>query len=430
MAVFRFPFWRSPQSRTRAVPPATPPGALTPPQPKTLTELEREMEAEARAAQAQLVKNTPSRFTAYRSKRLVNQFLGIAVLLGIPVGIVAIANLPYPAIRRPVAENVPMLLLPSQISMDHSFRRAIAAMEQAKQLIDSPTSAADLEQGGKALAEAQKHLDALPLRLDYWDDSYYYWYGWYPWRLSPLALNHARAEAGRLQARLFQETNAQSALVRAQDALKLAKQQYEQSTAAGDQQTAIASWRSALDQLGQIPSETLAGRTARQLLESENRNLAAIAGTAAANQQITTLMQAARQFSWQAARQAQNPPHSVAQWREVENLWEKAIAQLQQVSPNDPNYVEVQRQIASYQSNLSEIRVRRQEEEEAIAAFQNAQQQLEVLVAHAANTDPNWNVSRIQSIINELRKVKRGTTPYVEAQELLVLAQQKLAKFQ
>ena len=42
----------------------------------------------------------------------------------IAAGTVWVLNLPYPMIRWPVARTVPIVLLPSYISMDHNYRQA------------------------------------------------------------------------------------------------------------------------------------------------------------------------------------------------------------------------------------------------------------------------------------------------------------------
>lgn len=89
-----------------------------------------------------------------------------------------VVNLPYPMIRLPVARTAPILLLPSYMSMDYHYRRAIARVEQADQLINQATSAADLTLGEVKVKEAQQHLDALPVWfLGYWPQ-YTFWFGW------------------------------------------------------------------------------------------------------------------------------------------------------------------------------------------------------------------------------------------------------------
>jgi hypothetical protein len=221
-----------------------------------------------------------------------------------------VANLPYPVIRRPVAQKAPILLLPSYMDIDSHYRQAIASVEQAQQLIENPTSAADLDLGEQKVNEAQNHLDALPITfLNDWSE-YRYW--WYDSRFSIYGFNSARTKVGQLKAKVFQEKNAQTLLTDSEQALLKAKQQYQHSSTPTDKQVAIASWREAIDRLEQVPGVTLAGKAAQAKLENYQRDFKEVAGLAAGNERISTLIAAARQFSWQAAKAGQNPPHTVA----------------------------------------------------------------------------------------------------------------------
>jgi hypothetical protein len=124
--------------------------------------------------------------------------IALALLLGIPTGVIWLVNLPYAAIRRPVAEKIPILLLPSYISLDQNYRLAITTFEQAQQLIDNATTPIDLELGEQKLVQAQKSLDALP--MDWINDRSYAAYGGYNSQFSRSHFNRARAEIGRLNA--------------------------------------------------------------------------------------------------------------------------------------------------------------------------------------------------------------------------------------
>src|SRR3712207_2593115 len=91
----------------------------------------------------------------------------------------------------------------SYMNMDSHYRQAIASVEQAQQLIENPTSAADLNLGEQKVKEAQKHLDALPIGfLNDWPE-YRYW--WYDSRFSIYGFNSARSKIGQLGAKVFQE---------------------------------------------------------------------------------------------------------------------------------------------------------------------------------------------------------------------------------
>jgi hypothetical protein len=363
----------------------------------------------------------------------LGKIIWAAVLLGIPVGVVWVANLPYPVIRRPVAKNAPILLVPSYMDMDFHYRQGVASVEQAQQLIEKPTSTADLNLGEQKVNEAQKHLDALPVGFLTDLPEYRYW--WYDSRFSIYGFNTARTKVGQLEAKVFQEKNAQTLLTDSQQALNTAKQQYQQASTPKDKQTAIASWRWAIDQFKQVPGQTLAGKTAQAQLDNYQRDFKEVVGLAAGNERISTLIDGARQFSWQAAKAAQNPPHSVAEWQQVETLWEQAIKRLEQISKEDlTGYAEAQKLLAQYNTNLGQVKIRRQAEADSVETLVRAQRQIESLLASTPtdtnSVDRNRTISQLQSIINELEKVQNGTTAYLKAQELLLSAKNKLKQIQ
>ncbi|KAB8315075.1 hypothetical protein SD81_034380 [Tolypothrix campylonemoides VB511288] len=103
------------------------PSAPVPSRPKTLAEIEQEIEA-----QAQIHRTYSYKPGAKKQRRLFSRMLSAAILLGVPIGVIWVANLPYPVIRRPVARNAPILLLPSYISMENNYREAIAQSADAK----------------------------------------------------------------------------------------------------------------------------------------------------------------------------------------------------------------------------------------------------------------------------------------------------------
>ena len=397
---------------------------------KSLAELQKEADAKFYATYPHLTSGQ-----AKAKRGVFSKIIWTAILLGIPVGVIWVANLPYPVIRRPVAQKAPILLLPSYMDIDSHYRQAIASVEQAEQLIENPTSAADLDLGEQKVNEAQNHLDALPITfLNDWSE-YRYW--WYDSRFSIYGFNSARTKVGQLKAKVFQEKNAQTLLTDSEQALLKAKQQYQHSSTPTDKQVAIASWREAIDRLGQVPGVTLAGKTAQAKLENYQRDFKEVAGLAAGNERISTLIAAARQFSWQAAKAGQNPPHTVVQWQQVENLWQQAITRLEQIPKDDlAGYAEAQKLLAEYNNNLGQVKIRRQAEADSIQALQQAQSQKQRLLASlptdAASLEQNRNsiASQLQGIIDELRTVQPGTTAYLEAQALLLFAQNKLKQLQ
>lgn len=396
--------------------------------PKTLAELEKEMAIEARVASKN--HQHPS---GKRKRNIVSKLIWTVILIGIPVSVVWVVNLPYPVIRRSVARNAPFLLLPSYMSMDNHYRQALASVEQAEQLIEQATSPADLALGEQKLQQTQKHLDNLPTWfVNDWSE-YKYW--WYDGRFSVYGFNAVRSKVGQLGAKVFQEKNAQILLTDNTQTLLQAKQQYQQASTITDKKSAIATWRSALDGLEQIPSQTLAGKTARQQLNSSKHEFQEIVGLAAGNERISAIIAAARQFSWQAAKAGQNPPHTVAQWQQIEHLWQQAINRLREVPLQDSlAYAEAQKLLATYETNLGEVRVRRQAEQDSVYALDAAQRQIQRLLAsipsNAQSVDRNLVISELHRIINQLEKVQNGTTAYLKAQELLLSAKNKLQQLQ
>ncbi|MGP1382335.1 MAG: hypothetical protein ACTS2F_02190 [Thainema sp.] len=389
---------------------------------KTLQQLEQEV-------LAQYKPHSLKSASPQHKNRWTGKLIGMTLLVGVPVGTLWAINLPYPPIRRPIAENAPILLLPSYTRMDHSYRAAIDAVEQAKQLVDNATTPADIDLGAQKVAEAKEHLDKLPLWL--WDELPGYRSWWWYSRMSHAGFDSARREIGRLDAKAIQERNAQTALTDAEQAIDLAKQQYQQANTAAAQLTASQAWQSALAQLAQVPSQTLAGRIAQQQLTAAQREWQDTVGLAASNQQAATQIQIARDYGIRAAQAGQNPPHSVEEWQRVENMWQDAIQHLDQVSPEDSvGYTEAQHLRAEYRDNLAQIQVRRQQEAKAVETLQQAQRNIQTLQANSARYDRNRLISQIQGIINQLKQIENGTTAYRDAQVLLLQAQNKLDQLQ
>lgn len=347
--------------------------------------------------------------------------VGIA---GVTAGTVWVLNLPYPMIRWPVARTAPILLLPSYMKMDYDYRQAIVLVEQADQLVNQATSQADLVLGEQKVKQAQKHLDGLPVWFLGYQPQYRFWFGW---NFTFDEFRSARANVGRMEAKLFQQKQAQTLLEQGEQALKTAKQQHEAAKTWEERQKAIAAWQVALDQLEQLPQETLAGRGSQTKIAAYQRDFRQVSTLASQNERTGTLMDAARHFAMAAAVTGQNPPHTTAKWQEIEKLWEQAIDRLEKISLEESGYLEAQKLLATYQSNVGIVRIRRQVEESSVAALTEAKREIEYLLANAYEKgDRNRTIGKIQSIIYELQNVQTGTTAYKEAQELIQSAQKKL----
>ncbi|NJK28134.1 MAG: hypothetical protein HC925_06060, partial [Coleofasciculaceae cyanobacterium SM2_3_26] len=144
--------------------------------------------------------------------------------------------------------------------------------------------------------------------------------------------------------------------------------------------------------------------------------------------------EAAKQFAMQAAVLSQNPPHDATTWQEVVKLWEEAIARLEEIASDNPGYLEAQSKLAQYKTNLAQVQIRLQAELDSVEALEVAQRQIEQFIASipqdGSPADRNFLLSELQSIINQLSKVKPGTTASQEAQQLQQFAQGKLQELQ
>jgi hypothetical protein len=343
--------------------------------------------------------------------------------------VIWVLNLPYPMIRRPVSKTIPVVLLPSFISMDHNYRQAISLVEQADQLVNNATSRADFELGTEKVKLAQKSLDRLPVWfLGYYPERYCTLFGC-SWRFTLDEFESARKAIGRMEATLFQQQNAQTQLWEVETALNQAKQEYQQATNLTEKQQAIAAWQSAIDQLVEIPPGTLASQMAQPKLRAAMRDFEQVVGSAEGSLQTATTMDAAKAFAMQAAVASQNPPHSAAQWEQVERLWDMAIARLEQVQPDAPDYLEVQKKLAEYEVNRGIVATRLQAEQESVQTLNQAKEAIAAWqeLAQVEQESLDWGrlSGDLRKIITQLEQVQAGTTVSAEAQELLKFARDK-----
>lgn len=355
--------------------------------------------------------------------------LGMGILGG-AAGFVAIANLPYPMIRWSVAKTAPFLLMPSYISMDYNYRQAISLVEQADQLVNQATAIADINLGTEKVQKAQKHLDQLPV-----------WFlGYYPqtycsfmacrWRFTFDEFETARKNVGRMEAKVFQEQNAYREFTALETTIKETQEKFPQIPPGGEQQQTIAAWQKAIDQLEQIPPQTLAGKLAEKQLASAQRDFKDKVGFVAGTLQGNTLIEAAMQFAIQAAKAAKNPPHSPQEWERVVKLWQEAINRLEKVSIDNPSYLDAQTKLAEYQVNLGIAQMRLETEKEARESVKQAKKMIADWQKNARSNNPDLEVltSELNDIINTLQQVEAGTTVTSEAQDLLRSAEHTLNK--
>jgi hypothetical protein len=369
---------------------------------------------------------------ANRAPGLFDKILWAGGLVGAGAGIIWVINLPFPMIRWAVANTMPILLLPSFMSMDYNYRQAIALVEQSDQLVNKATAAADFDLGETKVKEAQKHLDALPV-----------WFlGYYPktycsfsrcrWRFTVDEFQAARKNIGRMDAQIFQQKNAFTELNQVEQTLSAAKQQYQQAKTAADRQKATGNWQSAIDSLNQIPADTLAGETAKKKLQAAQRDFQAMGGIATGSLHADNLIEAAKEFALSAAVASQKPPHPAAQWEQIAGLWEEGINRLKMIPVDNPGYLDAQTKLAEYQKNLGISQIRLQAEKDSEKALQGAKSLFANLQnnVNSPSQNPGYALSQLQQIINQLESVKPGTTVYPESQKWLQSARKKQQEWQ
>ena len=353
-------------------------------------------------------------------------------------GFIWLVNLPYPMIRRPVAKTLPILLLPSFLEMDHNYREVISNVNQSDQLVNNATSLDDIELGEEKVQLAQANLDKLPVWFLGYEPQRFCISNMFSvqcsWEFTIDEYRAARESVGRMEAIVFQEKNALTQLNKSDESIKQAKNNYNVATDDAQKKVALQQWQTGMDELSQLYPQTLAYRLGQPKLQAYQRDYQTIAGSQAGNSRSNTLIDAAKAFALQASNLNQNPPHSVATWEQSEKLWNEAIARLNSIPLEDPGYLEAQTLMATYQSNLAQVQLRKTEQSESIKAYENAQQKTEKLLASTSDDPTKVNksqtISQLQSIINELDKVKQGTTVYEQAQELKKNAQEKLSQYQ
>ena len=354
----------------------------------------------------------------------------IAIGLGGLVGCVWLLNLPYPMIRRPVAKTAPLILLPSYLTMDRNYRNAIAKVEQADQLVNQATSLADLELGQEKVNQAQKHLDALPVWFLGYEPQMYRTFFSFGLKFTFDEFQIARAKVGRMDAKTFQEINAFEQFNQAQQKIQQAKQDYQKSQDASSKQQAIAAWQAGIDQLKQIPQDTVAKRQADAAYEAYARDFSEVSGLVAGNDRTNKIITVARQFHAKANHSCSQTYHTVKRWQECINLLSKATYTLEKIPLEDVGYLEAQTLLAAYEAELGEMRIRQQEEEYSQKAYEFAQSMIINLPKSVDQYNRDRTAEEILTIINKLETVKPQTTVYQDSLTMISFAEKKIKQLQ
>lgn len=363
-----------------------------------------------------------------QGRKVASQISKGAIVLLTLVGGVYLANLPIPWLRWTVAKSAPLLLTPSFMSMESHYRGAIASITQADQLINQATAPEDFELGSTQVQIAQQHLEALPVWFIGYYPSQYCGFAQCSWRYTVDEFRSAREDVARMSAKLFQEGNARTQLEEKDQAVAEARQAFTQAKNEAGRSKAIAQWQAAIDTLSQIPAQTLAGRMAQEKLVAYDRDFQQTVGFAAGSTRTGHWMEAAKQFA-QAASKPRKVPPTLIELQKIKELWESAIERIEKITVDDPNYLAAQQQLIKYQTSLDRVEIQTQDEKDSLQAFDTAQQMKQSLLDVTTNnpTVDRGRVARaLQEIIDELRKVKKGTTVYSEAQNLMRFAQNRL----
>ena len=347
--------------------------------------------------------------------------------VGVLAGGIWLVNRPIPWVRYLVAQNAPFLLTPSYMAMDYHYKNAIALVQQTDQLINRATAFEDLGLGEQKVKAAQKHLDELPAWYFGHFPSEYCWMMGCGWRFTFDEFRQARESVARVEARLFQEKNAQTRFEQADQALSEAMHLVQSQASEKERNKAIAQWQSAMDTLDQLPPELLAGRLARGKLAAAERDFKQVVGFEADSQRTGRLIEAAR-LSAIAATQPANQPLSVTELEQIRDLWKDAIAQLDQIQVDDPDYVESRRRLIEYRKGLSQVSDRILKEKASIQAFNQAKLLTDQLLiaGDPKLVDRRYVVAKLEAIVSELQAVQPGTTVYADAQQLRKSAENRL----
>ncbi|MGK7932293.1 MAG: hypothetical protein AB4041_12780, partial [Microcystaceae cyanobacterium] len=301
------------------------------------------------------------------------------------IGLIYLVNLPYPMIRRPVSKVAPLLLLPSYIQMDHHYREAIAHVEQADQLINNVSSFEDIKLGEEKVKLAQKNLDKLPVWFIGYEPTRYCQMFSCSWKFTIDEFEAARKKIGRMEAVIFQQTNAFNTYQQAEGNLKQAKENYQQAIQLEDKQKSLKNWQNSLDELKQLPPKTFASTLASSKLNSYQRDFQLVTGNITGNQRLNTMITVAKTFYLSSSNLCKNPPHSVDKWQECQALLQKAIGRLESISQQDIGYVEAQSLLAEYETNSSIIKLRIKTEKESLEAFKKAKENIQNIQQRFAN---------------------------------------------
>ncbi|MGH2415001.1 MAG: tetratricopeptide repeat protein, partial [Microcystaceae cyanobacterium] len=119
----------------------------------------------------------------------------------------------------------------------------------------------------------------------------------------------------------------------------------------------------------------------------------------------------------------QNPPLSLAQWQEIKQQWENAIASLETLSPDSELSAFVQIKLQEYRRKMEKINQNLAAEQQAITSLSTAQQAAKIAQMRSdyAQSFSDWQsvYATWKTVIQRLQEIPPRTTAYQEAQQLL-----------
>ncbi|MGB3238375.1 MAG: hypothetical protein WBB29_08775 [Geitlerinemataceae cyanobacterium] len=163
--------------------------------------------------------------------------------------------------------------------------------------------------------------------------------------------------------------------------------------------------------LQKIPPWSIHHKTARELLAMNRDRSIALDKTSQALSHATL-----------AGQKSQNPPHRPQVWQEVSSLWQKAIADLEQIPESSLTYGFARQKISEYQANLEVIEKRLSLEETAQAQLETARSAAEAAQSRQAlaRDVEAWQLAHAswKTTLYALRRVPKGTQAAQNAEKL------------
>lgn len=338
-----------------------------------------------------------------------------------------IVNLPIPSIRDTIAQKVPMLLLPSVVAWDYHYREGMVNLQQAEQLIQKAKHPNDLDLGEQKLKAAQSHLNALPLQgFERYDDTYYCYFRHCGWQFSAGEIQQRRESAGRMEALLMQEQNLKSQLKQITDSIATQQAEYQKTKDEAKKQTLLSQWEQSINQLNMLDSNSLMGRIARIEHHRVSQNYQQMTGITQAQKTSGNLLQAAMPFAQAAQKLTAGTSHSAAEWQAIGRQWDQAIAQLQSIPVENPDYVKSRKILSDYQQQADRVKIRLAEEKEAGEAIQRIETRINTLVQNHTALNRDQAKAELMAIEAHLKKIPNGTTAYDQAQDWLQSLRKRL----